>query len=398
MSEIRRLLLAYDAHRAAGRACALATVVHVTGSAYRRPGARMLVTEDGQLTGAISGGCLEGDARRRARQAIVRGRPALVTYDSMDEEEDTEHGVSLGCQGIIQILIEPLDFQALTNPVELLRACADQEQVGVLVTAFSLSTTTEVQVGERLLLLRDGTSQGALNLEDTIATQLHEHAQQTLQSGRSATADYDTAAGTLRVFLEIILPPVRVTVFGAGNDVQPLVRLAAGLGWRIRVVDGRPAQATTDRFPEAEEVRVLGFDKLADLPPSQHFALLMTHNYHYDLAALRYLLPTPTPYIGLLGPRKKADRQLAELEAEGWQTKEQLNPRLYSPVGLNIGAETSEEIALSVVAEMQAVLRARPAGFLREIDAPIHAQTPVLQTTVGTQGANSTVAASCSLS
>ncbi|MBC6607655.1 XdhC family protein [Hymenobacter sp. BT188] len=397
MSEIRRLLAAYDVHRATGQACALATVVHVSGSAYRRPGARMLVTEDGQLTGAISGGCLEGDARRRARQAIVRRQPALVTYDSMDEEEDVEHGVSLGCQGIIQILLEPLDFSDLTNPLELLRACVQQDQPAVLLTGFSLSTNTEVQVGERLLLLRDGTSRGALNFEAGIAAQLLEHAQQTLNSGQSATADYDTVAGTLRVFLEVIPPPVRVTVFGAGNDVQPLVRLATSLGWQVRVVDGRPGQATSARFPEAEEVRVLGFDQLSNLPPSQQFALLMTHNYHYDLAALRYLLPTATPYIGLLGPRKKADRLLAELEAEGLQPNQRLVPRLYSPVGLNIGAETAEEIALSIVAEMQAVLKGRPGGFLHQIDGPIHEQTPVLTSSLA-PGNNLTVAASCSLS
>jgi xanthine/CO dehydrogenase XdhC/CoxF family maturation factor len=187
-----------------------------------------------------------------------------------------------------------------------------------------------------------------------------------------------------------------VTVFGAGNDVQPLVRLAAGLGWRVRVIDGRPEQATAARFPEADEVHVLSFQQLSDLPPNQQFALLMTHNYHYDLAVLRYLLPTSTSYIGLLGPRKKADRLLAELETEGWQPATQLLPRLHSPVGLNIGAETAEEIALSIVAEMQAVLRNRPAGFLRDMNAPIHAQTPVLHA-AQIQNA-SAVSASCALS
>jgi xanthine/CO dehydrogenase XdhC/CoxF family maturation factor len=308
-----------------------------------------------------------------------------------------EHGASLGCQGVIQILLEPLDFLDPTNPVELLRLCIQQEQLVVLVTAFTLTTGNDVQVGERLLMLRDGSSQGILTVEAAVAAQLHEHAQQTLQRGHSATADYDTQAGTLRVFLEVIPPPVHVTVFGGGNDVQPLVRLAASLGWRVRVVDGRPGQATSTRFPDAEEVRVLSFNQLTDLPPNQQFALLMTHNYHYDLAVLRYLLPTATPYIGLLGPRKKADRLLAELKAEGWQPNTQLLPRLYSPVGLNIGAETAEEIALSIVAEMQAVLRSRPAGFLRDVNAPIHAQTPVLHTAQG-QGANPTVAASCALS
>ena len=135
MTELQRLLLAYDRHRAEARPCALATVVEVLGSAYRRPGARMLVTEDGELTGAISGGCLEGDARQRARQAIFRGQPALVTYDTRDED-DPRHGLGPGCQGVVRILLEPLDFAASDNPVELLRGFAQHPEPAVLATVF----------------------------------------------------------------------------------------------------------------------------------------------------------------------------------------------------------------------------------------------------------------------
>lgn len=150
MTELRPLLAAYDAHRAAGRVCALATVVHVAGSAYRRPGARMLVTEDGQLTGSISGGCLEGDARRRAAQVLHRGRPALITYDST-AEDDAWHGTQQGCRGVVQLLVELLDPTRPDNPLELLRRAADSLEPVVLATVFG--TAPAGPVGLRRLLL-----------------------------------------------------------------------------------------------------------------------------------------------------------------------------------------------------------------------------------------------------
>lgn len=374
MTELQRLLIAYDEHRVAGRACALASVVDVAGSAYRRPGARMLVTEDGQLTGAISGGCLEGDARQRARRTIRQGRPTVVTYDSTDPDDDLQFGAALGCQGIVQILLEPLDFTNPDNPLELLRRWAEGvEAPAVVATVFSLAgTDVAAQVGERLLLLSDGTVQGTLSTVSALYETVLVDARAALQAEQPATRHYQAGAGTVRVSLEILRPPVRLTVYGAGNDVQPLVRLAAGLGWRVQVVDGRPAQAQPQRFPEAEQVRIV---PLAEVEKELHdgrFALLMTHNYYYDLAVLRHLLHAPTRYIGLLGPRKKYERLLTDLHKEEPAAAELLAARLHSPIGLNIGAETPEEIALSVVAEIQAVLAGRPAGFLRDSPHPIH--------------------------
>lgn len=374
MTELQRLLLAYDEHRAANRACALASVVDVAGSAYRRPGARMLVTEDGQLTGAISGGCLEGDARRRARQTIRQGRATVVTYDSTDPEDDLQFGAALGCQGIVQILLEPLDFTDSDNPLELLRRWAEGvEAPAVVATVFSLAgAQAPAQMGERLLLLPDGAVQGTLPASTELYDTILADARAALQAGQPATRHYAVGAGTVRVCLEILRPPVRLTIYGAGNDVQPLVRLAAGLGWRVQVVDGRPVQAQPARFPEAELVRVLPLAEVGAEPHDARFALLMTHNYYYDLAVLRHLLHAPTRYIGLLGPRKKYERLLTDLQKEEPKAGDLLAGRLHSPIGLNLGAETPEEIALSVVAEIQAVLAGRPAGFLRDSPHPIH--------------------------
>ncbi|ALD21230.1 XdhC family protein [Hymenobacter sp. DG25A] len=374
MTELQRLLQAYDAYRAAGQACALASVVAVAGSAYRRPGARMLVTDDGQLTGAISGGCLEGDARQRARRTIQQGRPALITYDSTDPDDDLQFGSALGCQGVVQILLEPLDFQNPDNPMELLRRwAAGEEEVGVLATIYSVEGAEgAAHVGQRLLLTSSGQLTGNLGVETAAYEAVLADARAALQAGQPATRRYTLGAGGIHVSLEVLRPPVRLTVYGAGNDVQPLVRLAAGLGWRVEVVDGRPAQAQAARFPEAESVRVLPLEQVPQQPAADSFALLMTHNYYYDLAVLRHLLPGPARYIGLLGPRKKYERLLSDLQQDFPAAAGRLAGRVYSPVGLNLGAETPEEIALSVVAEIQAVLAGRPAGFLRDSPHPIH--------------------------
>jgi len=381
MSELRRLLAAYDACRAAGLACALATVVHVEGSAYRSPGARMLVTGEGELTGAISGGCLEGDARRRARQAILRSQSTLVTYDSTDPDDDLSQGAQLGCRGIIQILLEPLDFEDPANSVELLRIADSQTQPAVLTTVFHVLGATQVQLDGRLLLTADGALQGQLRPDALVARdELLNAAVQVLEQGVSAAQNYPTEGGSLRVFLEWLRPPVRLTVYGAGNDVQPLVRFAAALGWRVRVLDGRPALATAARFPEAESVATLPLAEVPKQPINQDYVLLMTHNYPYELAVMRHLLSAPPFYIGLLGPRKKAEQMLADLRAEGYDTEGLMDGRLHSPVGLNIGAETPEEIAVSIVAEVQAVLTRTEGGFLRNAPGPIHVrQAAVLQ-------------------
>ncbi|MDQ2794872.1 MAG: XdhC family protein [Bacteroidota bacterium] len=375
MTELQRLLLAYDRHREARRPCALATVVEVLGSAYRRPGARMLVTEDGELTGAISGGCLEGDARQRARQAIFRGQPALVTYDTRDED-DPRHGLGPGCQGVVRILLEPLDFAAPNNPVELLRGFAQHPEPTVLATVFETDNSgLKAAVGQRVLLSAAGTLRGT----PLLAGPLAEAARATLAQGLSRVLDIETDAGPVRALLEVLVPPLRLVVYGAGNDAQPLVHLAASLGWHITVMDGRPNLATAARFPEAAEVRIVPVRELeTQVPDAGAYHVLLSHNYAYDLAALQSLLPTAAPYIGLLGPRAKAGRLLGEeklgLSEAGMM--DALQNRLHSPIGLSLGGETSEEIALAIVAEIQAVKNKRRPQHLRDTTTAIHADSP----------------------
>ena len=183
-----------------------------------------------------------------------------------------------------------------------------------------------------------------------------------------------TGGDFVRVFLEVLRPPLRLTVYGAGNDAQPLVRWAAGLGWHVTVVDGRPRQAMRARFPEAAEVRVVPLGEVPALPLAADYAVLLTHNYAYDLAVLQRLLDAPTPYIGLLGPRTKAARLLEELGQAVPDVEARLHGRLHSPIGLSLGAETPEEIALSITPEIQAVRQGRAGGMLRLSTEPIHAR------------------------
>ena len=370
MTELQRLLLAYDQHRAEARPCALATVVEVLGSAYRRPGARMLVTDDGQLTGAISGGCLEGDARQRARQAIFRGQPALVTYDTRDED-DPRHGLGPGCQGVVRILLEPLDFADADNPMELLRGFASFPEPAVLATVFSTDGAAGLRagVGQRVLLTAAGVVRGA----PALAVPLAEAARATLVGGASQVLDVETDAGPVRALVELLTPPLRVIVYGAGNDAQPLVRLAASLGWHLTVLDGRPNLATSARFPEAAEVRIVPVAAIADENPGDAYAVLLSHNYAYDLAALALHLTAATPYIGLLGPRAKAARLLGELALTEAEQQQLLCTRLHSPIGLDLGSETPEEIALAIVAEIQATYQQRNGRPLRERAGTVHA-------------------------
>lgn len=382
MSELQRLLTAYDAERLARMPCALATVVEVRGSAYRQPGARMLVTSDGQLTGTISGGCLEGDARRRAQQVMHRGKPEVIVYDSTDIDDDLEHGAQLGCQGEVFILLEPIDSNDLHNPLELLRDTYLLPEKSILVTILK-SSHPNIPAAERLLLLNDDTLKGRLT--DAAFTKLHllTDMREAMFEEQSINLEYEFEGAFISVFIELIKPAPILHIYGAGNDARPLAELAARLGWRVTVVDGRPNLVTAERFPAAEHVKLSRLDDLHQHVSPKGYAVLMSHNYYYDLTVLKELAgQNDVDYIGILGPRKKTDRMLRELVLQDIDTA-QLEKRIYSPIGLDIGGENADEIALSIMAELQAVRNGFTGGFLRNVDAPIHNRKPIKITANG---------------
>jgi xanthine dehydrogenase accessory factor len=380
MKELRSILDAYDRAATQGRRTALATVVHLEGSSYRRPGARMLVTDEGEAIGAISGGCLEGDALRKALAAIAQGRSKLVTYDTSDEE-DVSIGVQLGCAGIIQVLFEPIDPGRPNNPIELLRSAASLRGHAVLGTLFSLRDRRGPQPGTCLLMGSDGNTQGRCAVEDVSAS-LGSDMAAALARRTSSFHGYAGADGEWTAFLEYIQPPVRIVLVGAGNDAMPMMRIADTLGWEVHVVDGRGSHAREDRFVAACQVLVSRPEEaLRQIPVDERTAfVLMTHNYRYDLDMLKALLPLNIPYVGVLGPRKRLDRMLEELQSGGHRFSEQELAKLHGPTGLDIGAETAEEIALSVTSEIQAILTGRAGGRLRDRPGGIHAAEPPAET------------------
>ncbi len=371
MKEIREIVKAYEQCVLAGRRMALASLVTLEGSSYRRPGARMLVDDEGQMTGAISGGCLEGDALRKALLVISQQDPKLVTYDTTDED-DMSLGVQLGCAGVIQVLFEPIDPTVESNPVRLLQQAASGRQPAVLVTLIDRSNTLSPQRGTCFMMQQDGSMMS--NLDGSLALSIAENAREALHMSASLHREYVHEGQTFQAFIEFVPPPVSLIVIGGGNDAIPVVNIASELGWDVTVVDGRATHARSARFEAACQVMVSKPESVLErisIDPHTVF-VLMTHNYQYDLAMLRAMLPLDLTYLGLLGPRKKLNRMLSELRDQGMEIDDEMLDKVYGPVGLDIGAETPEEIALSVIAEIKAILSNRQGSSLRDKTGPIH--------------------------
>lgn len=375
MKELREIVKAYDAAVQQGKKTALAAVVHLDGSSYRRPGARMLVSDEGELTGAISGGCLEGDALRKAMFALSQQQSKLVTYDTSDEDDMTI-GIQLGCAGVIQVLFEPINPNHAANPIQLLRKALAVRQHAVLVTLFDLSDKRNFQPGTCMLLESDGHLSGSQPFP-ALQEDLVQEMNLVLQSGKSVFRQFTGEGWSITAFIEYLQPPVSLVVVGAGNDAVPMMQFADTLGWDVRVVDGRNTHARPERFTSACQVLVSKPEQvLEQLPMDERTVfVMMTHNYNYDLAMLKALLGTRTPYIGMLGPRKKLERMLDELRTGGMEVTDEMLEKVYGPAGLEIGAETPEEIALSIISEIQGVLTGSSGGQLKSKTGVIHART-----------------------
>ncbi len=374
MKETRSIIAAFKASQLTGKKAALVTLVHVEGSSYRRPGARMLVTDDGEMTGAISGGCLEGDALRKALLVLSQQQSRLVTYDTSDEDDATI-GVQLGCAGIIQVLMEPIQADVEGNPVALLEKASSKRQSFVLVTGFSLNDKKRAQTGTCLVVEQNGTISGNLP-DELLRSAILEDVSIAFTQKKSAFRTYETNGNRITAFIEFVPPAISLVIVGAGNDVMPVAAIADTLGWDCRVIDGRPALAKQERFLTACQVIVTRPEHaLAQIAIDDHTVfVLMTHNYNYDLAMLKALIQTDINYIGILGPRKKLERMLNDLALAGITPTEIQLGKLYGPVGLDIGAETAEEIALSVISEIKAVFAGKDGQSLRNRQNMIHGQ------------------------
>ena len=376
MKELAAILSAQA--RQPEQTAALATLVQASGSTYRRPGARLWISAGGESVGSISGGCLEQDVIEKAQGVMQNGQPLLLAYDTTSEE-DLVFGAGLGCKGAVHILVEPVrPGSPAAGLIQFIAHLFERRRSGAAATVFRLQGLVQARLGDRLMLDPDGETFG--NIQDpALQSKMLAAARQALLAGRSTTVEFELAAGTAEVFVEVIQPPAPLVIFGAGYDAAPLARLAKEVGFHVTVADVRPAYARPDRFPEADAVVVLRPEEITRLALNeQTAAVIMSHNYLTDRAFLKALLPLPLRYLGLMGPKDRGQRMLRELRQEGFAAGEALLRHIHNPVGLDIGAENPEQIALAILAEIQAVLSGHAGGSLRDKKSSIHSPASVL--------------------
>lgn len=339
----------------------LATVVDVVGSGYRRPGARMLIDENGFAVGTVSGGCLEADVLERAKKVLETGESIVITYDTT-QDENSVFGLSMGCRGIVRILLEKVSND--DGFFKLLREVFESRKSFSTATIVS-SNNENLPVGARLFF--NGSEIISENFKSEISNSTIEKLQSFSNEKKSNREILDFG----EVFFETINPPLNLLLFGAGFDALPVVKFAKELGWRVSVIDHRAAYANRERLPEADEIIVSSSEDLDEnvFQDENSVGVIMTHNYERDRNILRRLLHSKCLYVGALGPKTRTENLLAEI---GENFSDEQLKKLHAPVGLDIGAETPEEIALAVVAEIRAVLSNRNGTFLRERGVSIY--------------------------
>jgi xanthine dehydrogenase accessory factor len=331
-----------------GSPAVLATVVATAGSTYRKPGARMLILSDGSYHGLLSGGCLEADLAIHARQVQDGGMPRAVEYD-MRGPDDILFGIGAGCEGAMRVLLEPAGpgspaATALANASRALRAGQPtslvmvHESTDVILGTHDAATLSDAPAPARSTLLRA--------------------AQRALADAESRSVDTEFAGPRTRAFVQFLPLPPHILICGAGADAQPVAAAALALGWRVTVVDHRPAYALAERFPGAAVRHVDAGNLRASVAVAEcHAVVVMSHHLPSDVAYLRELAEAGVPdYVGLLGPSARRRRIAEEMGA----VSEKLHSRLRGPVGFDIGAVTPEGIALAIISEIHAWLAQRP--------------------------------------
>ncbi|HEX9942251.1 MAG TPA: XdhC family protein [Thermoanaerobaculia bacterium] len=348
--------------KAAGRRAALATVVHVVGSAYRRPGAKFLIEETGSTLGSVSGGCLEADVREVAKGVMATGTPSLRHY-STGTDEDIVWGLGLGCSGLVDVFIQP----ATNGPLSELAGPLRELLAGD--AAFALATVVDGgdEMGATLVLEPEGTAAGSLGTAelDRLAAG---RVRGLMAAGRSAV--YEVSGR--QVFVEVLPAPPHLVVCGAGDDARPLVAYAADAGFRVTLVDHRQGLMAPDWFPQAARL-ILGRPEEGgiDLPPAaRSLAVVKTHSLAHDREWVRRLLAAGLSYVGVLGPRARTEAILREIGATSPADTE----RVYGPVGLDLGADGPHQVALSIVAELLAFTSKREPRHLSERKEAIHVE------------------------
>jgi xanthine/CO dehydrogenase XdhC/CoxF family maturation factor len=348
----------------------------------------MVIRADGTHVGAVSAGCLEADVVLRAARVRETGKPELATYDTRSAD-DLIWGLGLGCGGLMELLIEPLDPEPALAKAERFRTIAGCRRRTVLATIISPLSGPLVQ-GDQAVLDERRILNGFDRLDSLSREIIDRHARQVLETGSSETARHRLDGHEVDIAYEVRLPTVRLCVCGAGPDAIPLVAAAWRLGWQVTLIDHRPTLLTPEQWPAVERSVVPTTEAIpavvADVDCDA--AVVMNHHYERDREYLAAWIGTVVPYIGMLGPRHRTEQMLATLETRGVELDGATRQRIRAPVGLDIGAETPEEVALAIVAEIQAVHAERNGGSLSAHEGPIHGPSQV--TALGAPGWAST--------
>jgi xanthine/CO dehydrogenase XdhC/CoxF family maturation factor len=345
----------------------LATVVRITGSSYGGVGTRMIIRQNAPPIGIVSGGCLEADLAEHAKQVHLSHIPKVVTYDTR-ADDDAAWGLGLGCNGLIDVLLEPLTPTDAHQLADLLMRALDSDSASVVATI--IESDNPASVGAHALFF-DGTSHlTGWNSEDLIEQIRTDSEEAFSESRRGMIRSY----GAITVAFEVVTPSIHLVICGSGPDVVPLVRFASELGWNLTVIDHRPIiDEHKERFPGAHPVECSEPKDLAKAANiSNHTAaVVMSHNYARDLDYVRALLASDAAYIGILGPRARTERMLADMASAGETVTR--GERIHSPVGVDIGGDGPDSIALSIIAEVSTVIYRRSGGHLRDSRGPLHA-------------------------
>lgn len=359
MKEIQEILKKIESLKPNEKAV-LATVVDVQGSSYRLPGAKMLILENGDTFGTVSGGCLEADVLERAKTVLKSGSSSIFKYDTSDEL-DSVFSLNMGCRGVIRILLEDIT----DNPLIPFLKSNNDEQIES-VSATLINSEAAKTIGDRTLLNEKSVFHTEFAAEET-ETIVNEAKKIFIKKN-----PYSKQFGFGEVFFDFIAKPLEINVFGAGADVFPLVEIANNMGWKVSIVDHREKFANSERFPNADQIVISRPEKFdVNTTPNSIF-VLMTHNYQHDKTLLSKLLKSDARYIGMLGPKARAKNMLDEFENEGLKFTDTEREKMFSPIGLDLGADTPEAIALSIVAEIQSVLNYRNGGNLRDRKGSIY--------------------------
>jgi xanthine dehydrogenase accessory factor len=346
---MREALKALQAWTQAGQSAALATVVRTWGSAPRRPGAKMAVSQAGEMAGSVSGGCVEAAVVEEALRTLQNGARKLLHFEVQDE---AAWEVGLTCGGRLEVFIEPVG--SADAVIQALGEAIDGARAGVRAVVVRGPAD---MLGQSALIWPDGEVQGAL--DPSLAESLHAHLRDSATSGSAQTWIHAHPEGEVEVFLDPVLPPATLIIVGAVHIAMALTRLAKVLGFRVVVIDPRRRFATSERFPEADALLTQWPDeglRVAGLNPSTAVAVL-SHDPKLDDPALQVALRSPAGYVGALGSRRTNARRRSRL-LEAGLTEEELD-RLHAPIGIDLGGDSPEEIALSIVAEVVAIRAAQ---------------------------------------